>query len=109
MSYISVIGAGSWGTTLAYMLSDKGYDVSLWVYEKDLAESIRATRINSTYLPEITLPDELIVTNLLEEAVSKARYIINAVPTQFTRSIFSKAAPLMNNDAIIVSVSKGIE
>ncbi len=109
MSYISVIGAGNWGTTLAHMLSNKGYDVTLWVYEQDLAESIRATRINSTYLPDITLPDELIVTNLLEEAVSKARYIINAVPTQFTRSIFKEAAPFMNNEAIIVSVSKGIE
>ena len=109
MSYISVIGAGSWGTTLAYILADKGYDVTLWVYEKELAESIRTTRINSTYLPDIRLPDEMIVTNLLEEALHKARYIINAVPTQFTRSVFSEAAPFMNDDAIIVSVAKGIE
>ncbi len=56
MSYIAVIGAGSWGTTLASLLSKKGYDVSLWVYEKDLAEEIERTRLNKVYLPDIQTP-----------------------------------------------------
>ena len=41
MSYITVIGAGSWGTTLAYLLSAKDFDISLWVYEESLAEEIK--------------------------------------------------------------------
>ena len=109
MSYISVIGAGSWGTTLACILSDKGYDVTLWVFEKDLAEAIQTQRINSTYLPDIVLPDSLKVTSSMEDALKKARYVVNAVPAQFTRAVFKNAAPYFIDEASIISVSKGIE
>jgi glycerol-3-phosphate dehydrogenase (NAD(P)+) len=109
MSYIAVIGAGSWGTTIAHLLSGKGLDIGLWVYEKDLSEEIRQTRINSVYLPGIELPDNIRVTGSLEEALRKARYIVNAVPAQYTRSIFSGVLPHLSDEAIIVSVAKGIE
>jgi len=109
MSYISVIGAGSWGTTLAYLLSDKGYDVTVWVHEADLADEINRTRVNSTYLPDIRLPDEIKAVHNIEDAVRKARYVVNAVPTQYTRSVFKEAVPFLLDEAIIVSVSKGIE
>ena len=109
MSYISVIGAGSWGTTLAYLLSDKGYDVTLWVHETDLTDEINRTRVNSTYLPDIRLPDEIRAVHNIEDAVRKARYVVNAVPTQYTRSVFKEAVPFLMDEAIIVSVSKGIE
>ena len=109
MSYISVIGAGSWGTTLAYLLSDKGYDVTLWVHEKDLAEDIERTRINSIYLPDLILPDDIKATNNIHDAVKKARFIVNAVPTQYTRTVFSEAASYLMDETIIISVAKGIE
>ena len=109
MSYITVIGAGSWGTTLACLLSDKGYDVTLWAFEKDLVDEINQTRINKIYLPDITVPDNLKVTNSMEQALNKTRYIVNAVPTQYTRPVFREAAAFLNNETIIVSVSKGIE
>jgi glycerol-3-phosphate dehydrogenase (NAD(P)+) len=109
MSYISVIGAGSWGTTLACLLSDKGYDVTLWVHEKDLSEEINKTRINMTYLPDITIPDDVRVTHNIDEALKKARYVLNAVPSQYVRAVFKEAFPCMLDEAIIISVSKGIE
>lgn len=109
MSYITVIGAGSWGTTLACLLSDKGYDVTLWAFEKDLVYEINQTRINSIYLPDVTIPDNLKVTNNIEEALKKARYVVNAVPAQYTRLVFKEAAACLNNEAVIISVSKGIE
>ncbi|MFH1026297.1 MAG: NAD(P)H-dependent glycerol-3-phosphate dehydrogenase [Nitrospirota bacterium] len=109
MSYMAVIGAGSWGTTLANLLSSKGFDIALWVHEKDLAEEIRQTRINSVYLPDIELPENIHVTGSLEEALEKARYIVNAVPAQYTRSIFKEVLPHIIDEAIIVSVAKGIE
>ena len=109
MSYMAVIGAGSWGTTLANLLSSKGFDIALWVYEKDLAEEIRQTRINSVYLPDIELPENIHVTGSLEEALKKARYIVNAVPAQYTRSIFKEVLPHIIDEAIIISVAKGIE
>ena len=109
MSYIAVIGAGSWGTTLAHLLSSKGFEIALWVYEKELSEEIRQTRINSVYLPDIELPDNIHVTGSLEEALKKARYIVNAVPAQYTRSIFKEVLPYIIDEAIIISVAKGIE
>ena len=109
MSYISVIGAGGWGTTLACLLSNKGYDVTLWVREKNVAEEINNTRINSAYLPDITLPDDLRITHSIDDAVKKARYVLNAVPAQYTRAVFKEAFPYMPEQAIIISASKGIE
>jgi glycerol-3-phosphate dehydrogenase (NAD(P)+) len=109
MSYIAVIGAGSWGTTLSILLAEKGYDTSLWVFEKDLAEEIKNTRINSVYLPDISLPDTIRVSSDIEEVVKKSRYIVNAVPTQYSRTILQGALPYIQKEAVIVSVSKGIE
>lgn len=109
MSYISVIGAGGWGTTLACLLSNKGYDVTLWVREKNVAEEINNTRINSAYLPDITLPDDLRITHSIDDAVKKARYVLNAVPAQYTRAVFKEAFPFIPEQAIIISASKGIE
>lgn len=109
MSYISVIGAGSWGTTLAILLAEKGYDVSLWVYEKDLAGEIEKSRVNSVYLPEASLPDNITVSSEIGDVLSGVRYIVNAVPTQYTRRVFKESLPYISEEAIIVSVSKGIE
>jgi glycerol-3-phosphate dehydrogenase (NAD(P)+) len=109
MSYISVIGAGSWGTTLACLLAEKEYDVVLWAFEKDLIETMHATGMNSVYLPEVQLPANLKVTHDIEEAVKKARYILNVVPTQFTRAVFKEAVQYIPENAVIISASKGIE
>jgi glycerol-3-phosphate dehydrogenase (NAD(P)+) len=109
MSYITVIGAGSWGTTLANLLAEKGYDVSLWAYEKELVDEIKRTNINSVYLPGIPLSNNIDITNSIKDAVKNARYILNVIPTQFTRFIFSGAAGYIQDDAEIISASKGIE
>lgn len=109
MSYIAVIGAGSWGTTLACLLADKGYDVSLWVYEKNLAEEIEKTGVNSVYLPGIKLPENIRASYQIDDVVEKSRYILNVVPAQFTRSVFKEALPYLSDEAIIISASKGIE
>ena len=109
MSYITVVGAGSWGTTLACLLSTKGFDITLWVYEKELAEEIKAYRMNSAYLPDVTLPDNVRITNNFHDALKKTRYIVNAIPAQYTRSTFTQALPYIEDEAIIISVSKGIE
>ena len=109
MSYIAVIGAGSWGTTLACLLTEKGYDVSLWAYEKEIADEINGSRVNSIYLSDVILPVNLKATNNIGDAVKEARYVLNVVPTQFTRSIFKEAEKHISKDAVIISASKGIE
>lgn len=109
MSYIAVIGAGSWGTTLACLLAEKGYDTSLWVFEKDLADEINLTGKNNLYLPDVDLPSGLKATSDISDAVQNARYIVNVVPTQFTRSVFTEMVKYISTDALIISASKGIE
>ena len=109
MGYIAVIGAGSWGTTLACLLAEKEYDVTLWAYEKDLVETIYSTGFNSVYLPDVRLPANLKVTDDIEKAVKKSRYVLSVVPTQFTRSVFKEALKYIPENAVIISASKGIE
>jgi glycerol-3-phosphate dehydrogenase (NAD(P)+) len=108
MSYIAVIGAGSWGTTLASLLSEKGYDVTLWTHDTELAVLINRERTNSIFLPDYTLPT-MLRASINNQELSNARYILNTVPTQFIRPIFTKLRPFIDDQAVIVSASKGIE
>ncbi len=107
--YISVIGAGSWGTTIAALLTEKGYDTIIWAKERAVAEQINNEKENKTYLPDLTLPDNLRATDNLFDAVASSRYIINAVPTQYIRSIFSRIQSFINSEAVVISASKGLE
>lgn len=109
MPYIGVIGAGSWGTALAVVLAGKGYDVSLWAYEHDLAAAMRTERVNQVYLPEVQLPESLRVTGDISECVEKSRFIVCAVPSQFVRGVFAEASRHFESDAVVVSAAKGIE
>ncbi len=107
--YILVVGAGCWGTTLAALLAEKGFDVLLWAHEKKVIEQINNDKTNAIYLPDIQLPFSLRATNNLIEAVASARYIINAVPTQHIRSVFQSLKMHLSGESTIISVSKGIE
>lgn len=109
MSYIAIIGAGSWGTTIANLLSKKGFDVIIWAREKAVADAINYRKENSVYLPNIKLSEGLSATTDIFEAVKKVRFIINAVPTQFIRTVFNPIRDSLNNENIVVSASKGIE
>lgn len=109
MGYIAVLGAGSWGTTLACILAEKDYDISLWFYEEALCAEVKETRVNSIYLPGFTIPDNVVITCDPAETVKKARYIVNAVPTQFTRGVIKTVLPHIRPDAVIINASKGIE
>ncbi len=106
---IAVIGAGSWGTTLANLLAEKGYLVTLWCYEKDLAERIQSTKINDLYLPDFTLSNNLKATSDLAAAVSGKQMLLFVTPSQVTRQILKQALADVSPQAVIVSASKGIE
>lgn len=107
MSYISVIGAGSWGTTLAAVLAEKGYDITLWTHETELVERINAERVNPLYMPGHVLPPSLIATDNLDDALRSARFVLSVVPTQYIRSVFGRAT--VNPECMVVSAAKGIE
>jgi glycerol-3-phosphate dehydrogenase (NAD(P)+) len=109
MSYIAVLGAGSWGTTLACLLVEKGYDVSLWAFEREIVEEINREGRNSVYLPGFDLPPGLRATNDYEETLKRSRYILNVVPAQFTRAVFRECVKYLSQDSVVISASKGIE
>ncbi len=106
---IGVIGAGAWGTALALLLADKGYDVTLWMYEKDLAEETERTRENRTFLPGFSLPASVAVTSVMETAVKGKAVILSVVPSHTVRAVAKQFAPFLTDKAIIISASKGIE
>jgi glycerol-3-phosphate dehydrogenase (NAD(P)+) len=106
---IGVIGAGSWGTTLADLLARKGHETTLWVYEEDLAERLSATRENDIYLPGIRLSERLKFTSDLAEAVSGRQMLLLVPPSQVMRKVLSQAASHIAEGTLIVSAAKGIE
>lgn len=106
---ISVIGAGSWGTTLANHLAEKGYPVTLWAYEADLVERMQKTRENDLYLAGFRLSENLTFTSCLQEAVSGKRLVLLVPPSQVMRQLVEQFTPYLDERALIVSASKGIE
>ncbi len=108
MKKIAVIGAGSWGTTLAVLLGGKGFDVKLWARREELANEIESKNENAQYLPGIKIPENVIATHSLKDALANSEMIILAVPSEFFRKTIREIKPYFNSQ-IIVSVTKGIE
>lgn len=106
---ISVIGGGSWGTTLANLLAEKGYPVTLWAYETDLVERMQQSRENDLYLPGFTLSKNLSFTSCLAEAVTGKKLVLLVPPSQVLRQVVEQFVPHLDEQAVIVSASKGIE
>src|SRR3989344_2337892 len=108
MKKISVIGAGSWGTTLAVLLGEKGFDVKLWARREELANDIESKKENRQYLPGIKIPSNVIAEYSLKNVIEGSEMIVSAVPSEFLRKMMNDTKPYFKNQ-IIVSVAKGIE
>ncbi|WP_353097373.1 NAD(P)H-dependent glycerol-3-phosphate dehydrogenase [Tissierella praeacuta] len=106
---IGVLGGGSWGTSLAILLAQKGYDVDIWSRDKEQIKEMKESRINKKYLPDAILPSNLNLTNDLEEANSNKDLIILSVGTHGVREVLENSKPYIKPNQIIVNVSKGIE
>jgi glycerol-3-phosphate dehydrogenase (NAD(P)+) len=105
----AVIGAGGWGTTISLLLSKGGHDVTLWSRSEEFASLVSVTRENPVYLPEIKIPDSILITHDPEVLRNKDLYIF-AVPSQSLREVATILLPFVKNDsALYVSASKGIE
>jgi len=109
MMKIGVIGAGSWGTTLANVLAKKGHDVTLWVYEADLAKRLQETGVNDLYLDGITLSSKLAYTNDLAVAAQNSQLILLVSPSQVMRHVLKDLNAYITEDCLLVSAAKGIE
>ncbi|WJY67932.1 NAD(P)H-dependent glycerol-3-phosphate dehydrogenase [Corynebacterium auris] len=109
MVNVAVMGAGSWGTTLAKIFADAGNAVALWARRPELARAIATTRENPDYLPGLALPESITPTSEPAEALDGAAIVVFAVPSQTMRDNLTAWAPSIAADATLLSISKGIE
>ncbi|MGN6127457.1 MAG: NAD(P)H-dependent glycerol-3-phosphate dehydrogenase [Humibacter sp.] len=106
---MTVLGAGSWGTTFAKVLADGGSDVTLWARRPEAAREIDEARRNSKYLPGINLPRNLKATSDLADAVRGADQLFLSVPSQTLRDNLIDLEPVLPPDIPVVSLMKGVE
>jgi glycerol-3-phosphate dehydrogenase (NAD(P)+) len=106
---ISILGDGGWGTTLAILLSSKGYLVTLWGAFKNYTKIMAKSRINTKFLPGLIIPKEIKITADIKSALKDTDIIVWAVPSQYTREVLKKIKSDFSKKSIFVSVTKGIE
>ena len=115
MKSAAVLGAGSWGTALARLLSEKGVRTSLWARKRETAQKIREDGQNRLYLPGFPLPSSLEVTHDLERALRDMEVVLLAVPSHGMRQTAEQMAEIIGSirkglrPRIFVSAAKGIE
>jgi len=105
----TVLGAGSWGTTLAMRLSGSGHEVRLWGHDPQRTRALAQRRENATYLPGFRVPDALRVTERLEDALPGAETVLLAVPSHLVRGVLGAAKDAYPPAAPLVIAAKGIE
>ena len=103
----AVVGSGAWGTALAIRLCQNGHDVTMWTYEKGLIPEMNATHRNPR-LPQAVLPDVLNISGDYS-CVSGCKLVVIASPSCPLRGVCHGVAPYLDADAVVVSVTKGLE
>ena len=109
MSRLVVMGAGSWGTTIAKVIADAGNEVVLWSRRDEVAVEINETKRNSDYLPGIDLPSNLTATSDLAFALKGAEQIYLAIPSQSLRLSLESWTEFIPKNATLISLIKGLE
>ncbi|MCW2851377.1 MAG: Glycerol-3-phosphate dehydrogenase, partial [Nocardioides sp.] len=106
---VAILGAGSWGTAFSIVLADGGNDVTVWGRREEVCASINEQHENVDYLPGIQLPPNVSATHDPEQALAGADVVVLAVPSQSLRDNLVEWAPYIENDAVMVSLMKGVE
>ncbi|MDZ5078065.1 NAD(P)H-dependent glycerol-3-phosphate dehydrogenase [Nesterenkonia sp. HG001] len=112
---IAVLGAGSWGTTFAKVLGDAArssgspIEVVLWARREEVAREITGNHTNTSYLGGVPLPECVRATTDIAEAVTDAEVVVLAVPAQSLRSHLTAVGEVLDDEAVLVSLIKGLE
>ena len=104
---VAVVGSGAWGTALAIRLCKNGHDVTMWTYEKELIPHMLETRRNPR-LPAAVLPKSLAISGDYG-CVTGCKLVVMASPSFPARSVCRGVTPFLDADAVLVSVTKGLE
>jgi glycerol-3-phosphate dehydrogenase (NAD(P)+) len=109
MATLAVVGSGAWGTALACHAARLGHAVTMWAYEREVAEEINTRHTNSPYLPEVSIPEGIRASSDAAEAVSGAEVVILVPPSKHLRPVSGLLAGTLSQEAVVVVASKGIE
>lgn len=109
MSKITVLGAGSWGTALALVLCDNQHQVTLWTHNSEQKLQLEKDRVNNKYLPGVSLPNSLHISDNLNQSVDEADAILLVVPTKAIRNVCKQLNAILDKPTLIIHASKGIE
>lgn len=109
MKKVSVLGAGSWGTALAMVLSENSEKVVLWTLSKEQCEEINNEKTNLKYLKDVEIPQNIVGETDIEEAVKDSELIVLAVPSQAIRSVCNQIKSYVCEGQVVVNVAKGLE
>lgn len=108
-----MIGGGGWGTALAIVLESRAHAVRLWVYESDLAEQMRRSRVNERFLPDIAIPESIAITSSLREAVEGVETLLFVTPSHALRAtaerVRREASRALDGVDWVTVATKGIE
>ncbi len=106
---VAVIGAGSWGTTLANLLAGKGIPVDLWVREEEVYHQIRREGVNGVFLPGVSLAPGLRAVRTYEAALRDKDLVLLVIPSHVFRGVLEEMAPALEPGACLLAATKGIE
>ena len=108
MAKVGVIGAGSWGIALSFLLHNNGHEVTVWSALPEEIRELREKREHHT-LPGLILPEDMVFTEDLETAMKDQDLLVTAVPSVYVRGTAEKMRPFLRKGQIVVNVAKGIE
>ena len=108
MANIGILGAGTWGMALARMIFRTGHATTVWSALPQEVDELSTTRKHRN-LPGMVIPDGIVFTKNMEEAIRNKDVVLFAVPSVFVRSTAEKAAPYLEENAVVVDVAKGLE
>ncbi len=106
---IGVIGAGAWGTALANLLANKGFNVALWVFEPEVCADILEKRENKVFLPGVSLSANIWPSNDLDQVAANKEMLLLVVPSHVFRSVAVRMVHHPTEKSLIVTATKGIE
>ena len=109
MNKTTFIGAGSFGTSLAILLANKGIDVSMWAREKKIVDEINNSRTNDKYLKDLKIPKQITAFTDIDEALEGSKFVVLSVPSHVIRTVARSLKDKISKDVVVINIAKGIE
>ncbi len=109
MNKLCILGAGSWGTAQSILLTKNGYKVVVWAGPEDDIDGMKVNRENERYLPGVKIPEGVIITRDMEEAVGGSSAVVLAVPSQVVRKVCIQLQDYIKPEMLLINTAKGLE